>query len=83
MLDLGRAGFLLGFFLLLTIQFLVTCGLFGLRLQCGLACAVIQFGLAFLHQTFLLLLLLASLLGLFFIDQAGFEQLVAQGKTHD
>ncbi len=82
MLDLRDTGLLFGFFLLLTVQLLVACEFFGMSLKCRIALRGVLFSLAFLHQALLFLLLLAGLLGLLFIDQPGFEQLIAKGKTH-
>ena len=50
----------------------------GLGLQRGLALAVVLLGLALVLQALLFLLLLAGLLGLLFVDQPGFQQLVTQ-----
>ena len=72
-----------GLFLLLAVQFLIAGDLLGLGLQGGLLLRVIDFDLAFLFQALLFLLLLAGLLGLLFIDQPGFEQLITKGKTHN
>ena len=63
LLDLRRTGLLFGLLLLLTVELLITRGLFGLCLQRSLARAVVQLCLALVRQTLLLLLLLANLLG--------------------
>ncbi|MOA21591.1 hypothetical protein D3C78_1420910 [compost metagenome] len=82
LLDLRGAGLLLGLLLLLAVQLLVARGLLGHGLQGGLFLRIVDFDLVLLLQALLFLLLLAGLLGLLFIDQTGFQQLVAEGKAH-
>ena len=68
--------------LLLAVELLIAGNLFRLRLQCRFALRIVLLDLAFLLQALLLLLLLDGLLGLLFVDQPGFEQLITEGKTH-
>ncbi len=83
LLDLRGAGLLLGFFLLLAVQFLVTLGFLGHGFLGHALLAVVHLDLAFVLQAFLFLLGLVGLGNLFLVDQTGFEQLVAKGKAHE
>ncbi|MNQ63982.1 hypothetical protein D3C85_783840 [compost metagenome] len=77
MLDLRGPGLLLGLFLLLPIELLIARGLLGHGLLGGELLRVVLLDLALVLQALLLLFFLADLLGLLFVDQPGFEQLIA------
>lgn len=65
-------------FLLLAVQLLVARQLFRLGLLRRLALGVVLVDLVLVLQALLFLFLLGGLLGLFLIDQPGFQQLVTQ-----
>ncbi len=82
LLDLRCTGLLLGLLLLLAVELLIAGELLGLGLQRRFALRIVLLDLALFLQALLLLLLLDGLLGLLFVDQPGFEQLITEGKTH-
>src|SRR5690606_18282722 len=75
-------GLLLRLFLLQSVQLLVAGGLLGERLLGSQLAGFVRLSLALLLQTLLLLFLLLGLLDLFFVDQPGLQQLVAQRHAH-